>query len=166
MTKQEIIGVINEAVPKIKTDIFKEEGDKKNIGCNQFRELANICRHSDCYEEIEMLIRYNEAKCIENKKGVIVRSSWAAYMKDGKTSLASLLRCCMNTIRDRSENEESCMQNLSLLFGYFYWNARIWAAENKVAQNNAKDDDNKYRNNNNGLRNNGNNDSKSRGRKW
>lgn len=152
MTKQEIIGIINEAVPKIKTDIFKEEGDKKNIGCNQFRELANICRHSDCYEEIEMLIRYSEAKCIETKKGEIVRSSWAAYMKDGKTSLASVIQNSMEKILEKSDSEEGCMKDLSLFFGYFYWNARIWAAQNKAAQK--KETDN--RGGNKGFSSNGN----------
>lgn len=133
MTKQEIIGMINEVTPKIKTDIFREESDKNNIGSNQFRELANICRHSECYEEIEMLIRYNEAKCIETKKNGVIRTSWAILMNDEKTAFADLIVACMKKIKTASENDEICLKDLSLFFGYFYWNARIWAAENKAA---------------------------------
>ena len=151
MTKQEIIGIINEAVPKIKTDIFKEEGDKKNIGCNQFRELANICRHSDCYEEIEMLIRYSEAKV------KATNISWAAAMKDNKSSFAEIIINCMKEIRGKSPDEKDCMKDLSLFFGYFYWNARIWAAENKAAESNFSDNRGGNSSYNNNFRNNGNN---------
>lgn len=172
MTKQEIIGIINEAVPKIDTDIFGDDSkknDNNRLGCNQLRELASLCRHSDCYEEIEMLIRYNEAKCIEEKKKGdkfdIVRKSWAAYMKDGKTSIAELICNCMKIIKERSQNEESCMQDLSLFFGYLYWNARIWAAENKAGESNYSDNRGGNNGNNNNFRNNGNKNGNQR-RKW
>lgn len=159
MTKQEIIGIINIAVPKIRTDIFKEEGDKKNIGCNQFRELANICRHSDCYEEIEMLIRYSEAKVKSTS------SSWSAAMKDNKCTLADIIISCMKEIREKSPDEKQCLNDLSLFFGYFYWNARIWAAENKVSESNYSDNRGGNNGNNNNFRNNGNKNGNQR-RKW
>lgn len=150
MTKQEIIGIINEAVPNIKKEIFGEETDKNIIGCNQFRELANICRHSDCYEEIEMLIRYNEAK-IKSKN-----TSWAAPMVNAGTTFADVIVNCMQKIKCAADNEQQCMKDISMFFGYFYWNARIWAAENKSASSNNSNSRNTG-NNYNAPRNNGNN---------
>ena len=152
MTKQQIIGVINEAIPEIKMSIFKDD-DKGGIGCNQFRELANICRHSDCYDEIEMLIRYNEAKGIEKNKN---RKTWAIFMNDNKTTLAQLVIECMRKIKNSSNDEEMCLHDLSLFYGYFYWNARIWAAKNKTDESNrtesnrnteTRDNFNNYHNN-------------------
>lgn len=108
---------------------IREETDKNNIGSNQFRELANICRHSDCYEEIEMLIRYNEAKVKNNN------TSWASPMVNSGTTFADIVVGCMQKVKNASENEQLCMRDLSLFFGYFYWNTRIWAAQNKAAAN-------------------------------
>ena len=132
MTKQEIIEIISNAVPRIDKSIFGENG-KNMIGSNQFRELAALCRRAECYEEIELLIRYNEAKAIVEKKDDVERNSWAALMKGGKESFAEIVVECMNSIKKASGNDETqCMQNLSLFFGYFYWNARIWTAQNKL----------------------------------
>lgn len=156
MTKQQIIMIINEAIPKIKMGIFKEDSDKGGIGCNQFRELANICRHSECYDEIEMLIRYNEAKGIEKKKDRTERKTWAILMEDNKTTLAQLVIGCMRQIKDSSDNEVLCLHDLSLFFGYLYWNARIWAVKNKIEESNKSDNNKKVGfnggyNNNNGY---------------
>lgn len=132
MTKQEIIEIINNAVPRIDKNIFGETG-KNMIGSNQFRELAALCRHAECFEEIEMLIRYNESKAISENKGQIERNSWAALMKSEKESFADIVVECMNSIKEASGDDETqCLKNLSLFFGYFYWNARIWAVENKL----------------------------------
>ena len=144
MTKQEIIKIIDESVPKIKTDIFGEDTDKNIIGSNQFRELANICRHSDCYEEIEMLIRYNEAK-IKSKN-----ISWAAPMAEAGMTFADVIVSCMQKIKKYSDSEEQCMKDLSMFFGYFYWNARIWAAENKSSSINKEGSKNHGNNFNSG----------------
>ncbi len=157
MTKQEIIKVINNAVPKIDKNIFGEN-NKKMIGSNQFRELAALCRHAECYEEIELLIRYNESKAIEEKKDKVELNSWAAPMISKKESFADIVIDCMKEIKEESGDDETeCLKNLSLFFGYFYWNARIWAAENKLK--NLQTTDNKSKNSGNtGYNRNNNND--------
>ena len=138
MTKQEIIKIISNAVPRIDKNIFGETG-KNMIGSNQFRELAALCRHAECFDEIKLLIQYNEAKAIvekwdkETKKNKVVRTSWASKKEGEKSSLADIVVECMNSIKEASGDDETqCMQNLSLFFGYFYWNARIWTAQNKL----------------------------------
>lgn len=162
MEKKQIIEIINRVVPEINTKIFTDDtsnnSNKKGIGSNQFRELAGICRHAECYEEIEMLIRYNEAKALGEKKRDLKLCSWASLMKDGKTSFASISVKCMREIRSASDNDEQCLHDLSLFFGYFYWNARVWSAENKQkadqsgsgnTRNNYAGSKNNDRNNNN-----------------
>ncbi len=136
MTKKQIIDIINKAIPTIDKDLFDDKNDSKKIGCNQFRELAGICRHAECYEEIEMLIRYNEAKSKEKN------NSWAMNMKDGKTTFAGIVVDCMQKVKNASDGDEDCLNNLSMLFGYFYWNARIWTAERKAAQKSSEYNDN------------------------
>lgn len=128
MTRQEIIGIINEVVPSIKTDIFRDDGGPSKIGSNQFRDLANLCKHSECYDEIEMLIRYNEAK-VKAK-----RVSWASPMKNSSMTFADIIIGCMKRVKEASADNEQCLNDLSMFFGYFYWNARIWSAENKDTQ--------------------------------
>lgn len=139
MTKQEIIEIISNAVPRIDKSIFGETEKNNKIGSNQFRELAALCRHAECYEEIELLIRYNESKAIveewdkETKKNKVVRTSWASKKEGEKSSLADIVVECMKEIKEESGDDETqCLKNLSLFFGYFYWNARIWASENKL----------------------------------
>lgn len=134
MNKKDIIQIIKDAESKIDKIIFSSDDNSKNgIGCNQFRELANICGSAECYEEIELLVRYNEAKDRPKQSGRH-GSSWDCLMKDGKMTLADIVISCMEKIKAQSEGS-SCLENLSLFFGYFYWNARIWAAENSEKPN-------------------------------
>lgn len=138
MNKKEIIGIVNDAVSKeIDKSVFgdDEKGDK--IGCNQFRELSALCLKAECYEEIELQIKYNKAKINGNK-------SWNKKSISGK-ALADIVIKCMEKIRDKSSDED-CLNNLSLMFGYFYWNARICAAKNN--ENRFKNKDNYYHKNN------------------
>ena len=144
MTKKEIIEEVNKAIEKINTSVFQgEEQGKSGIGCNQFREFA------ECYEEVELQVMYNKAKDKFDPKSNSY-TSWRAAMKYGKDTLADVVISCMRKVKDKS-SEENCLKNLSLMFGYFYWNARIYAAENKGNDKNQKQNDkNNYKEQNNG----------------
>lgn len=135
MNKKDIIKIISSVEAQINKSIFNDDNTNKGIGCNQFRELANICNSAECYEEVELLVKYNEAKDRpkQNYKDKAPRhgSSWDCLMKDNKTTLAEIVISCMEKIKAQSD-ENNCLKNLSLFFGYFYWNARIWAAENSM----------------------------------
>ena len=135
MNKKDIIKIISGVENQINKSIFNDDNTNKGIGCNQFRELANICNSAECYEEVELLVRYNEAKDRpkQNYKDKAPRhgNSWDCLMKDNKTTLAEIVISCMEKIKAQSD-ENNCLKNLSLFFGYFYWNARIWAAENSM----------------------------------
>lgn len=140
MNKKDIIQIIKNVEPQINKDIFNDYNNKSanndnGIGCNQFRELADICNSAECYEEIELLVKYNEAKDRPKpkKKDKIFEhgKSWDCLMMDGKTTFAGIVISCMEKIKAQSD-ENNCLKNLSLFFGYFYWNARIWAAENSM----------------------------------
>ncbi len=131
MNKKDIIQIISNVEAQIDKSIFKDD-DNKGIGCNQFRELADICNSAECYEEVELLVRYNEAKdCPKPNK---LPKSWNHFMKDGRTTFADIVISCMEKIKAQSD-ENSCLENLSLFFGYFYWNSRIWATENSMQSN-------------------------------
>ena len=74
MTKKEIIEIVDKVIVNLNTEVFAEdENNKSKIGCNQFRELSSLCRNAECYSEIELLVRYNEAKAQDN-------SSWKKKM--------------------------------------------------------------------------------------
>ena len=134
MTKKEIIGIVDGAIKsQIDTSVFKGDNQNKpGIGSNQFREFANICLRAECYEEVELQVMYNKAKDYPNdKKNPQKRgNSWDKLMLNKKDTLADIVISCMRKVRENS-SEEDCLKNLSLMFGYFYWNARIYAAENK-----------------------------------
>ena len=151
MKKEKIIKIVNDVKSNLDTDIFAGENntDNSRIGCNQFRELASICRRAECFEELELLVKYNESKA---KPG----ESWNKKMKNGKT-LAACIIDGMNSIRSESSDSE-CLENLRLYVGYFYWNARIYAAENQNSKpvNNGGNkgyNSGNYQKNNNGRNN-------------
>ncbi len=146
ITKQKIIGIVNDAISnKIDKSVFADD-DKYGIGCNQFRELSALCLRAECYEEIELQIKYNKAKISDDK-------SWNKKPQNGK-ALADVVIECMEQIKkyyknqlqesneqQKKEIEAIILKNLSLMFGYFYWNARICAAENKENYINKKQND-------------------------
>lgn len=133
MNKQEIIMLIKNVESNIDKEVFKDDSHSKNdtsnnkIGCGQFRELAAICRSAECYDEVELLVRYNEAKDSD-------QTSWNCPMKDNKSTFADIIISCMKEIQAES-GADYCLKDLSLFFGYFYWNSRIWAAEHKKHSN-------------------------------
>lgn len=136
MTKKEILELIedNIAPNNDKERKFFSSVDKNNnvsssdekTGNNQYRELANMCLAAQCYEEIKILIQYKEAK---NDKGI----SWSRRYKD--STFAKEIISCMDKIKeqhDKDVDDKDCLNDLSLFFGYMYWNARIWSAEGVV----------------------------------
>lgn len=137
MNKKDIIKIISDVEAQIKKSIFSSDNTNKGIGCNQFRELADICNSAECYEEVELLVRYNKAKDRpkqDKDKPPKHGSSWDCLMNDNKTTFAGIVISCMEKIKAQSD-ENSCLKNFSLFFGYFYWNSRIWAAKNKMQFN-------------------------------
>ena len=139
MTKQELIGIVTgigkRIEPAKRGELFvsekknekKEQDENENnkdnrkIGCNQFRDIAILCKGAECYEEIEMLIRYNMSKC---KGG----ESWM-FDCGGGTLFGSIVLECMDDIYNT--DKKKCMEDLELFFGYLYWQSRIWAAESQ-----------------------------------
>ncbi len=125
MTKQDIIDIIkNEITPSNdeKSVFSSKDSYRDKIGSTQFHELAVLCKQAECYEEVELLVRYSESKCETGK-------SWSHKYKSG--TLADTVIKGMEEVKKSSENDKSCVKNLSYFFGYLYRFARIWAAESK-----------------------------------
>ncbi len=125
MTNKEIIEIIDKDFkPYVSKSVFSNDNEtvkSPKIGNNQFRELANICKTAQCYEEIELLVEYNTAKA-ENAK------SWKNEYNGKK--LGDVVVECMRIIKSKSENDDKhILINLSQFFGYLYWNARVWSDE-------------------------------------
>ncbi|MBP5283142.1 MAG: hypothetical protein J6Y93_00555 [Treponema sp.] len=136
MEKEKIIKIVDEVKSSLDTSVFAEEERKGSIGCNQFRELSSICRRAECYEEVEMLVKYNEAKAeVRNNEG----QSWRKKMKNGRTLAACIIDGMQ---RIKNESGEDCLKDLCLYFGYLYWTARIFAADNKENQSSGQNDHN------------------------
>lgn len=120
----ESIGEKIDKVKAIKDDEVKD--DSKGVGTNQFRNLANVCRGCDVYEEVKLLVKYKIAKEKPNQ-------SWKIE-KNGK-SIGAVVLEYMDVVR-RHYDDDTVMEALSLFFGYMYQYARVWRAENKVEYNN------------------------------
>jgi hypothetical protein len=126
MTKQEIIGLIEENVGK-KTDrsaYNDKESDKNGVGSNQFRRLSEMCKRAECVEEIELLVAYKMAKSGRDKFG---GKEWnkapAGKISPGQAVLNSIKIIC-----EKETDEKARLRDLELFFGYMYWNARIWSS--------------------------------------
>lgn len=129
MKKRDIIGIVSEMETHIGkknlSSLFVKENsknDNKKIGCNQFRDIAALCRGAECFEEIEMLIRYNMAKCRSGE-------SWMFNCKDGELFGDIILDNLSEIKRADKENDNEVRKSFELYFGYLYWQSRIWAAE-------------------------------------
>lgn len=132
MTKKDIIALVNEIGSCISKEerslLFVKEGtsgNNKKIGCNQFRDIASLCKSAECYEEIEMLIRYNMAKC---KNG----ESWM-FNCGNKKLFGEIVLGNMSKINNAEiKNDTEVLKSLELYFGYLYWQSRIWTAESEA----------------------------------
>lgn len=123
MTKKDIISLVEEIGKDIgnqKKFLFDENETNGKIGNNQFRELASICCSAECYDEIELLIKYNTAKSIKNKKD----ESWAVLC--GNKRFGDVVIEKMEKIHEKEEDDSETLKSLETFFGYLYWQAKIW----------------------------------------
>ena len=125
MTKKEIIDLVKEIGSDIgnkKRSLFSENENSGKIGNNQFRELASICHSAECYEEIELLIKYNTAKSIKNNND----ESWAVFCENKR--FGNIVIEKMKKIHEFEKEDEEVLKSLEAFFGYLYWQARIWTS--------------------------------------
>lgn len=126
LSKETIIGYITQLGAQIGRRrlgmLFQDDREQKDarIGLGQFREIAALCLAAECFEEIALLIRYNTAKAAPGK-------SWASLC--GSRKFGDLIVGCMQTIRSEEPEPADVLKDLSLFFGYLYWQARVWSAE-------------------------------------
>ena len=136
LEKKQIILMVQELGRKIGNadlgELFqddKTQGDKK-IGHGQFRELAQLCVGAECYEEIELHMKYNTAKAKP-------RQSWAKECQEcNNQKFGELIVGYMKTIRDTEQNDSDVLKDLNYFFGYLYWQSRVWSMENPTQNNN------------------------------
>lgn len=133
LEKKQIILMVQELGERIgKADLgelFREDKrqDDRKIGHGQFRELASLCEAAECFDEIELLVKYNTAK----------QQSWAKKCSrcSGK-KFGELIVDYMKNIRDTEQNACDVLTDLTYFFGYLYWQSRVWTMENPVRNNN------------------------------
>ena len=119
MTKKEIIDIADDFVNNSAfKSVIKKDDDKSNekkhcIGTNQFRSIASVCNEAECYEEIEILIKYNTAK---DNYGI-----WA--------KIQDKLLKTMEEIKNK--DNQNVLKNLNLFFGYLYRYGRILTSNSK-----------------------------------
>lgn len=124
--KKQLIGFVNEIgknidpAKAIKNDL--DRNDKSiGVGTNQFRNLASMCKNSEIYEEIELLVKYKIAK---DKSGF----GWKTISGKGKKQFGKVVLNEMRKIR-AAYDDETVLQALSLFFGYLYQSSRVWKDE-------------------------------------
>ncbi|MDE6788265.1 MAG: hypothetical protein K2J47_02970 [Ruminococcus sp.] len=106
-------------------DISGNATGEKQVGCNQFREIANDCRIADCYEEILLLLQYTEAKSKND-------ASWKTKCSNNKTFgeivIANMSKVRSMASKDDKKNDWNTEKELlQMYFGYLYWQSRVWA---------------------------------------
>lgn len=124
MTKQDLIKIVIESKVKIGENNISKVFNDRALGTSQFREIATLCNNNDvqCYDEIELLIKYNMAKDTYS-------NSWA--FKCGSQKLGDIIVDCMRKIRENnSYDDENTLKDLSLFFGYLFWQTKVWIMEN------------------------------------
>jgi hypothetical protein len=135
LEKKQIILMVKELGGRIENadlgELFqddKTQGDKK-IGHGQFRELAALCDSADCFDEIELLVKYNTAKSKPHQ-------SWAKECQScNNQKFGDLIISYMKTIRDAEQNDSDVLTDLMHFFGYLYWQSRVWSMENPTQNN-------------------------------
>lgn len=145
LEKKQIILMVQELGRRIGNsdlgDLFQDDtkqGDNK-IGHGQFRELAALCGAAECYEEIELLVKYNTAKAAEKVK---IGKSWAKRcQRCDNQRFGDLIIDYMKKIKETEQNAADVLADMMHFFGYLYWQSRVWSMENPVQKN-----DNRYRN--------------------
>lgn len=124
MDKKNIIEMVSNMKQDIgETNINRIFSDVKSdnnnsIGTSQFVEIANLCNSAECYEEIELLIQYNIAKA----KG----KSWAFPCNNNKTFGSIVIKCMEKVHKDNNDDDINTLKDLSLYFGYLFWQAKVW----------------------------------------
>jgi hypothetical protein len=83
--------------------------DSKKIGNTQYRALANMALASDCFEELELYIKYKQAK----------GNGWNESFNGKK--YGDVIVEYMGKIRQDVKDKEELSKALSLFFGYMYW---------------------------------------------
>lgn len=134
MTKQEIIKMVasmkEEIGNKNINQIFDDKSPNK-LGTSQFRELATLCNNKDvqCYDEIELLVKYNIAKDTYG-------NSWAYKCNNQK--VGDIIVNHMIQVKNANQNDENTLKDLSLFFGYLFWQSKVWIMETPQNNNNKK----------------------------
>ncbi len=142
LEKQQIIQLVQELGTKIGNDDLSElfqddktQGDNK-IGHGQFRELAALCGAAECYEEIELLVKYNTAKASEKAK---TGKSWAKECRMcSNQKFGDLIVSYMRRIKETEQNDADVLSDMMHFFGYLYWQSRVWSMENPIQKNDDK----------------------------
>lgn len=138
LEKQQIIQLVQELGTKIGNDNLSElfqddkaQGDKK-IGHGQFRELAALCDAAECYEEIELLVKYNTAKAKPYQ-------SWAKECRTcGNQKFGDIIVSYLQEIKEKEQNVADVLPDMMHFFGYLYWQSRVWSMENPIHNNDDK----------------------------
>ena len=114
----------------------ESRGEGNQIGCNQFREIAALCRQAESCEEIKLMIQYNIAKSKDD-------ISWKYKCSNGKRFGDIVLSSMDKVIAINDE----VLENMELYFGYLYWQARVWADQKKKDDKSSSGNYNKSSNN-------------------
>lgn len=100
-------------------DDGRGNNDKSKIGVSQFRDIANICKKTQCCEEIKLFIQYKTSK----------RNGWDNIIGDKhKDRFGTFVIKSINEIENKfgsSDDESKKIEAISKFFGYLFWKAKV-----------------------------------------
>ncbi|MDO6354868.1 hypothetical protein Q3V94_07210 [Caloramator sp. CAR-1] len=85
--------------------------NNKDIGSTNIKSLSAMVLNADCYEEIELFIKYKTGK----------GNGWEKTLPNSKQKFGDFIINKIREIKNVSKDDKEAIKNISLFFGYLYW---------------------------------------------
>lgn len=154
MEKSILIGFTKEIAEgtQIKDVLGERESSASVLGRTQFRTMAEMCNNASAFEEIRFMVEYKMAK----------GNGWQKTINKDNERCGDVILRYLDKIKQEfdeenageepakeDDKEKELLHNISLFFGYLYWQATILIKEKEIAGNKQKSE---YRKSNQGRK--------------
>lgn len=85
--------------------------NNSSIGSSNLKSLSAMVLNADCYEEIELFIRYKTGK----------GNGWEKTLPKSNKKFGDFIIEKIREIKNESGDDKKAIENISLFFGYLYW---------------------------------------------
>lgn len=85
--------------------------NNSSIGSSNLKSLSAMVLNADCYEEIELFIKYKTGKGY----------GWERTLPNSNKKFGDYIIEKIREIKKESVDDKEAIENISLFFGYLYW---------------------------------------------